>query len=130
MDRRASALLPMESPTSSAVASPLRALLASSDYENAWTLFSASIYMAAAARRLARYGIGPRTCHVFRGLPGTGAGIAFACACEARLSTCGLRWLASLLAIAVVRPIRVLSGEALVRVRRDLDSLDIPDVEA
>jgi phosphatidylserine synthase len=81
-------------------------------------------FMAAAGWRLARYGIGPRTSHVFRGLPVTGAGILFAIACEARLPPRALSYIAIALGVAMVSPIRVLSGEALVR--RDLVSLSIP----
>jgi len=80
-------------------------------------------YMVAAAWRLARYGIGPRTSHVFRGLPVTGAGVLFAAGCQARLPARALGYLAVALGIAMVSPIRVLSGEALVR--RDLETLDI-----
>lgn len=80
-------------------------------------------YMAAAAWRLARYGIGPRTSHVFRGLPVTGAGVVFAAGCQARLPARALAYLAVALGFAMVSPVRVLSGEALVR--RDLETLEI-----
>lgn len=72
-------------------------------------------YLAAAAWRVARYGIGKRTSHVFRGLPLTGAGIFFATACRAGLRSEALTYLALALGVAMVSPIRVLSGEALIR---------------
>jgi CDP-diacylglycerol---serine O-phosphatidyltransferase len=86
-------------------------------------------YMATAAWRLARYGIGPRQSHVFRGLPVTGAGILFALGCQLRLPPRALTYLAVALGIAMVSPMRVLSGEALVR--RDLQSLtiELPDTD-
>jgi CDP-diacylglycerol--serine O-phosphatidyltransferase len=73
------------------------------------------LYMGAAAWRLARYGIAPRTSHVFRGLPLTGAGIVLAIGCHARLPTRALTCLAGALGLAMVSPLRVLSGEALAR---------------
>jgi CDP-diacylglycerol--serine O-phosphatidyltransferase len=84
-------------------------------------------YMAAASWRLARYRIGPRTSHVFRGLPVTGAGMLFAAGCRAGLPTRALTYLAVALGGAMVSHIRVLSGEALVR--RNLQTLDIPAAE-
>lgn len=75
-------------------------------------------YMGAAAWRLARYGIEPRTSHVFRGLPLTGAGVAFAMSCHARLPPRALAYLALALGVAMVSPVRVLSGEALIRETR------------
>jgi CDP-diacylglycerol--serine O-phosphatidyltransferase len=84
-------------------------------------------YMAAASWRMARNGIGPRTSHVFRGLPVTGAGILFATGCRAGLPLRALTYLAVALGIAMLSPIRVLSGEALVR--RNMKTLDIPGVE-
>ncbi len=81
-------------------------------------------YIAAAAWRLVRYGIGPRTSHVFRGLPLTGAGILVAACFQIRLPPRALTILTLALSLAMVSPIRVLSGEALVR--RDLETLDIP----
>lgn len=92
--------------------------------EARWMRAVPGVYLAASAWRLARFGIGPRTSHVFRGVPVTGAGVLFAFACHARLSPRALSHLALVLSIAMVSPIRVLSGEALVR--RDLTSLDIP----
>lgn len=80
-------------------------------------------YLAAAAWRVARYGIGPRTSHVFRGLPITGAGVIFAVGCQLRLPPRALTALAILLGAAMFSPIRVLSGEALIR--RDLETLEI-----
>jgi CDP-diacylglycerol--serine O-phosphatidyltransferase len=82
-------------------------------------------YIAAAAWRLARYGIGHRTSHVFRGLPVTGAGIALAVGYHTRLPPRPLGSLALVLSAAMVSPIRVLSGEALIR--RDLTSLETPN---
>jgi len=79
------------------------------------------IYLAAAAWRLARYGIGPRTSHVFRGLPVTGAGVAVAVGCQARLPPRALTYLALGLGAAMVSRMRVLSGEALVRRSTDLN---------
>ncbi len=73
------------------------------------------LYMAAAAWRLMRFGIGHRTSHVFRGLPVTGAGIGLAVGYQLRLPPRALSCLALALAAAMVSPISVLSGEALVR---------------
>ena len=73
-----------------------------------------SFYMAAAAWRFARYG-GPRISHVFRGLPLTGAGILLAAGCHVRLPPQALTFLAVALGVAMVSPVRVLSGEALLR---------------
>ena len=81
-------------------------------------------YMAAAAWRLVRYGIGPRTSHVFRGLPVTGAGVLMAAGCRAKLPPRALTYLAVALGIAMVSPIRVLSGEALLR--RNTQTLELP----
>lgn len=80
-------------------------------------------YLAAAAWRVARYGIGPRKSHVFRGLPVTGAGVIFALGCQLRLPPRALTLLAVALGVAMLSPIRVLSGEALIR--RNLDTLEI-----
>lgn len=84
-------------------------------------------YMAAAAWRMARYGIGPRTSHVFRGLPVTGAGIFWATGCRAGLPPRALTYLAVALGVAMLSPIRVLSGEAIVR--RNMKTLTIPAAE-
>jgi CDP-diacylglycerol--serine O-phosphatidyltransferase len=83
-----------------------------------------SFYLVTAAWRVARFGIGPRKSHVFRGLPVTGAGIIFALACQVKLPPRALAYLAIALGIAMVSPVRVLSGEAILR--RDLQSLSIP----
>lgn len=80
-------------------------------------------YLAAAAWRLAKYGIVPRRSHVFRGLPVTGAGVIFAAGCQLRLPPRALTLLAVALGVAMLSPIRVLSGEALIR--RDLETLEI-----
>jgi CDP-diacylglycerol--serine O-phosphatidyltransferase len=80
-------------------------------------------YVAAAAWRVAKYGIGPRRSHVFRGLPITGAGVVFAAGCQLRLPPRALTLLALALGVAMLSPIRVLSGEALIR--RDLETLEI-----
>lgn len=81
------------------------------------------LYIAAAAWRVAKYGIGPRRSHVFRGLPVTGAGVLFAVGCQLRLPPRALTYLAVALVVAMLSPIRVLSGEALIR--RDLETLTI-----
>jgi CDP-diacylglycerol--serine O-phosphatidyltransferase len=75
---------------------------------------AAGFYMAAAAWRLARFG-GPRAGDVFRGLPLTGAGILLATGCHVRLPPHAVTFLAVALGVAMVSPVRVLSGEALVR---------------
>jgi CDP-diacylglycerol---serine O-phosphatidyltransferase len=80
-------------------------------------------YLAAAAWRVARYGIGPRRSHVFRGLPVTGAGVIFAAGCQLRLPPRALTFLGVAIGVAMLSPIRVLSGEALIR--RDLETLAI-----
>jgi CDP-diacylglycerol--serine O-phosphatidyltransferase len=72
-------------------------------------------YMGTAAWRLARYGFAPRTSHVFRGLPLTGAGVILAIGCHARLPPRALTCLSVALGVAMVSPVRVLSGEALAR---------------
>jgi phosphatidylserine synthase len=74
---------------------------------------AATAYVGAIAWRNLRYGIEPRTSHVFRGLPVTGAGVLFALACQARISERALRLWALVLAFAMMSPTRVLSGEAL-----------------
>jgi CDP-diacylglycerol--serine O-phosphatidyltransferase len=70
-------------------------------------------YLGAIAWRNWRYGIGPRTSHVFRGLPVTGAGVLFALGCQLRISAPALSYWAFALVIAMVSPTRVPSGEAL-----------------
>lgn len=82
-----------------------------------------SCYLAAIAWRTRRYGIGPRTSHVFVGLPMGGAGLIFAAACQARLPRWAMDYLAIALSAAMFSRIRILSVEALMR--RNL-SLDIP----
>jgi CDP-diacylglycerol--serine O-phosphatidyltransferase len=84
---------------------------------------ASGLYVAAAAWRVVRYGIGPRTSHVFRGLPLTGSGILVAAAFQIRLPPRLLTALTLALSAAMVSHIRVLSGEALIR--RDLETLDI-----
>jgi phosphatidylserine synthase len=74
---------------------------------------AAGVYLGAIAWRNWRYGIEPRTSHVFRGLPVTGAGVMFALACQARMSHRALSRWALGLGIAMVSPTQVLSGEAL-----------------
>lgn len=88
---------------------------------------ASGFYIAAAAWRIARYGLGHRTSHVFRGLPIPGAGILLAAGCRAKLPPRVLTYLTIALGIAMLSPIRVLSGEALARklIRRDLETLDI-----
>mgnify|MGYP000875011750 CR=1 FL=1 len=73
------------------------------------------LYLTAAAWRLIRFGLGHRTSHVFCGLPVTGAGIGIAVGYQLRLPPRALSLLALVLAAAMVSPIRVLSGQALVR---------------
>lgn len=73
----------------------------------------ATAYLAAVAWRSKRTGIRPRTSHVFRGLPDVGAGILFALGCQMRMSPRALTNLALVLTVAMVSPMRVLSGEAL-----------------
>jgi CDP-diacylglycerol---serine O-phosphatidyltransferase len=87
------------------------------------TNIASGFYLAAAAWRVARYGIGPRRSHVFRGLPVTGGGVIFALGCQLRLPPRALNFLAIGLGLAMFSPIRVLSGEALVR--RDLETMAI-----
>lgn len=79
------------------------------------------LYMAAAAWRLARYGLGHRTSHVFRGLPVTGAGVGVALGYQLRLPPRALGRLTLALAVGMVSPVRVRSGEALVRRNMPLD---------
>jgi CDP-diacylglycerol--serine O-phosphatidyltransferase len=74
---------------------------------------AAATYLGAIAWRNWRYGIDPRTSHVFRGLPVTGAGVLFALGCQVRMSTRAQSYWTFGLAIAMVIPTRVLSGEAL-----------------
>lgn len=47
------------------------------------------------------------------GLPVTGAGVLFALACQARIAPRALAYWACVLAIAMVSPTQVLSGEVL-----------------
>ncbi|HEY7950219.1 MAG TPA: CDP-alcohol phosphatidyltransferase family protein [Solirubrobacterales bacterium] len=84
-------------------------------------------YIAAAAWRVARYGIGPRRSHVFRGLPVTGAGVLFAAGCQLRLPPRALTYLAIALGVAMLSPIRVLSGEALIRRNLETLTIQLPD---
>jgi phosphatidylserine synthase len=77
------------------------------------SLAAGAAYLAAIAWRNRRYGIEPRTSHVFRGLPVTGAGVLFALGCQARMSARALSYWAFALAVAMVSHTRVLSGEAL-----------------
>jgi CDP-diacylglycerol--serine O-phosphatidyltransferase len=70
-------------------------------------------YLAAIAWRIGRYGIGPRTSHVFRGLPVTGAGVLFALGCQVRMSASALAYWTLALVVAMLSPTRILSGEAL-----------------
>jgi len=81
------------------------------------------VYLAAVAWRIVRYGVRPRTSHVFIGLPIGGAGLIFAVACQARLPRLAMDYLTVALSAAMVSRARVLSAEALVR--RNLP-LEIP----
>jgi CDP-diacylglycerol--serine O-phosphatidyltransferase len=83
-------------------------------------------YLAAFAWRMGRYGVGPRTSHVFIGLPFGGAGLIFAAACQARLPRQAMDYLAVALSAAMISRIRVLSVEALIRPNLPLD---IPHAE-
>lgn len=74
---------------------------------------AASAYLTATAWRNWKYGIEPRTSHVFRGLPVTGAGVLFALACQARVAPRALAYWAYGLAVAMVSPTPIMSGEAL-----------------
>jgi CDP-diacylglycerol--serine O-phosphatidyltransferase len=80
-------------------------------------------YLAAIAWRTWRYGIKPRTSHVFLGLPMGGAGLIFAVACQARLPRWAMDYLTVALSAAMFSRVRVLSVEALIRPNL---SLDIP----
>jgi phosphatidylserine synthase len=86
---------------------------------------ASGLYIAAAAGRKIRYGTGPRTSHVFRGLPDMGAGIIFVVGCQMKLSPRALTYLTLGLGAAMLSSIRVLSGEGFLRrlVRRDLENL-------
>lgn len=77
------------------------------------SLTAAAAYLGAIAWRNWRYGIEPRTSHIFRGLPVTGAGAMFALACQVRMPARALSCWAFALMIAMVCPTRVPSGEAL-----------------
>jgi phosphatidylserine synthase len=93
------------------------ALVASGGSEHRTRLerIAPGLFVAAAAWRVAKYGIGTRTSHVFRGIPVTGAGILLAAGCEMRLPRRTLPYLALALTAAMLSPVRVLSGEALAR---------------
>lgn len=88
-------------------------------------------YIAAAAGRKIRYGTGPRTSHVFHGLPDMGAGVIFALGCQAKVSPRGLTYLMLGLGAGMLSSVRVLSGEAFLRrlSRQDLEGLSIPVAE-
>lgn len=73
------------------------------------------LYLAAATWRLARYGIGPRTSDVFRGLPLTGGGLVLTIAMRAGASAGVARRLAVALAIAMVSCVPVPSGAEVLR---------------
>jgi CDP-diacylglycerol---serine O-phosphatidyltransferase len=79
------------------------------------SVLAPGLYLAAAAWRLARYGIGPRTSDVFRGLPLTGGGIALAIAIRVGVSAGALRRLAFAIALAMVSRVPVPSGAGLAR---------------
>lgn len=78
-------------------------------------------YLAAIAWRTVRYGVRPRTSHVFIGLPMGGAGLIFAAACQARLPRQAMDYLTVALSVAMISRIRVLSVEALIRPNLPLD---------
>ncbi len=89
---------------------------------------AAGFYIAAAAGRKIRYGTGPRTSHVFRGLPDMGAGVIFALGCQVKLSPRALTYLTLGLGAAMLSSVRVLSGEAVLRRlgRGNPESLNVP----
>lgn len=93
------------------------AILASYDSarEAPLSKFAAGFYIAAAAGRKIRYGTGPRTTHVFRGLPDMGAGLVFILGCQLKLSPRALTYLTLGLGAGMLTSVRVLSGEALLR---------------
>lgn len=102
---------------------PAVVLARNGDLASRFSRIVPGFYLAAAAWRVAKYGIGPRKSHVFRGLPVTGAGVIFAVGCQLRLPPRALTLLAVALGFAMLSPIRVLSGEALIR--RDLETMQI-----
>lgn len=91
------------------------------------SVFVPGLYAGAAAWRLARYGARPRTSHIFRGLPLTGAGIALTCGLHMELSPRHSIRLALVLALAMVSGIPFLSGEEVARraMGRSRPSIDI-----
>ncbi len=91
-----------------------------------WSRIAPGFYMAAAAWRLARRGMKPRTSHVFSGLPVIGAGVLLAAGCQIRLPPRILTYLATALGFAMASDIRLHSVEALIR--RDLP-LNMPAAE-
>jgi CDP-diacylglycerol--serine O-phosphatidyltransferase len=89
-------------------------LLANSASCTAASTLASGLYTAAAAWRLARYGSRPRTSHIFRGLPLTGAGIVLTTGLHARVPPSVSSCLALALALAMVSGVPVPSGEELV----------------
>jgi phosphatidylserine synthase len=73
--------------------------------------------LAAIAWRVSKYGFDPRTSHVFRGLPVTGAGVVVGTGLLLRLPPRVMTSLTLALVAAMVSPLPVLSGEAMVRRR-------------
>ena len=85
------------------------------------TRIAPGCYLAAVAWRTVRYGVRPRTSHVFIGLPIGGAGLIFAAACQARLPRRAMDYLTVALSAAMISRIHVLSVEALIRPNLPLD---------
>jgi phosphatidylserine synthase len=86
-----------------------------------WSRIAPGFYLAAAAWRLARRGMKPRTSHVFSGLPIIGAGMLMAAGFQVRLPPRILAYLATVLGFAMASDIRLLSVEALIRGNRPLN---------
>ena len=73
------------------------------------------LFMAGIAWRGARYGFGPRTTEVFRGLPAMAAGVLMAIGFELKLPPRIMGYLGLLSAIGMVSGLRVPSGAAIFR---------------
>lgn len=94
--------------------------------EKSLSRVAAGLFIAAAACRKVRYGTGPRTSHAFQGLPDMGAGLIFALGRQVKLSPRRLAYLTLGLAMAMVSPIRVLSGEGILRNIKGQDLESVP----
>jgi phosphatidylserine synthase len=82
-----------------------------------WAKIAPGFYLAAAAWRLARRGMKPRTSQVFSGLPIIGAGMLMAAGSQIRLPHRVMTYLATALGLAMASDVRLLSIEALIRGR-------------